>query len=128
MEIFSCCWGYRLGACTLQWRAIARHRNVAGRRSGDTYLLEHNAATGRDKIWSNNNDGEGTNWLGLQLMVVRDRLSGKQEWTRYIGTLINIDGHGDPHTPAAGNDWHRDQADFWHDFGMIEYYSLTKCR
>lgn len=36
------------------------------------FLLEHNSAIGRDEIWSNNGDGSGSNWLGLQLMLLRE--------------------------------------------------------
>lgn len=36
--------------------------------TGDSFLLEH----GRETRWSNNGDGSGSNWLGLQLMILRD--------------------------------------------------------
>jgi predicted NAD-dependent protein-ADP-ribosyltransferase YbiA (DUF1768 family) len=42
--------------------------------TGDAYLLEHTPCPGRDKIWSDNSDGSGSNWLGLQLMCIRERL------------------------------------------------------
>merc|ERR1712048_318593 len=58
-------------------------------QTGDAFILEHDPITGRDKIWSDNGDGEGTNWLGLQIMLTRDRLSGKREWTDYIASLID---------------------------------------
>ena len=45
---------------------------IALYHTGDSYLLEHNATSGRDKVWSDNSDGKGMNWLGLQLMIVRD--------------------------------------------------------
>ena len=38
------------------------------------FLLEHNSAT-RDLVWSNNNIGNGSNLLGLILMMIRDRLN-----------------------------------------------------
>ena len=41
------------------------------KNTGYTYLLEHNETVNRDKIWSNNNDGTGTNLLGLLLMLIR---------------------------------------------------------
>eukprot|EP00971_Amphidinium_carterae_P102336 2026061-Amphidinium_carterae.1 len=31
-------------------------------------------AHGRDKVWSNNNIGDGKNWLGMQLMLLRDKI------------------------------------------------------
>lgn len=72
----------------------------------DAFLLEHNSKSGRDKacvhcmawhgilgkwtgddpveraanlrqIWSDNLDGSGKNWLGLQLMLLRDQLRGR---------------------------------------------------
>ena len=39
-----------------------------------SFLLEHCEVKGRDVIWSNDNDGQGTNWLGLLLMIVRNSL------------------------------------------------------
>ena len=42
--------------------------------TGDAFLLEHNQRAGRDQVWSDNFNGEGTNWLGLQLMLLRDAL------------------------------------------------------
>ena len=46
----------------------------------DSFLLNHSAHPGRDEVWSDNCDGEGTNWLGLQLMLTRGELSGEYEW------------------------------------------------
>ena len=43
-------------------------------KTGYAFLLEHTPRCGRDAIWSDNNDGSGTNWLGLQLMCIRERL------------------------------------------------------
>ena len=40
--------------------------------TGNAFLLEHNSRSGRDMIWSDNEDGQGQNWLGLQLMLLRD--------------------------------------------------------
>jgi hypothetical protein len=42
--------------------------------TGDAFLLEHNSVHGRDATWSDNAVGDGENWLGMALMVVRDRL------------------------------------------------------
>lgn len=56
----------------------------------DAFLLEHNACVGRDKIWSNNCDGSGTNWLGLQLMLVRDELSGSRDWTEWLCKHVDL--------------------------------------
>lgn len=44
--------------------------------TGDAYLLEHNSTPGRDRIWSDNHDGTGTNYLGISLMDVRAEIKG----------------------------------------------------
>jgi predicted NAD-dependent protein-ADP-ribosyltransferase YbiA (DUF1768 family) len=41
-------------------------------KSGKAVLVEANTTKGRDKIWSNDNDGTGCNILGLLLMHIRD--------------------------------------------------------
>jgi len=38
------------------------------------YLLEHNNRAGKDKYWSDNNDGTGLNTLGKYLTAIRDGL------------------------------------------------------
>lgn len=58
--------------------------------TGDAYLLEHNEQTGRDNIWSDNHDGTGTNWLGLQLMLLRDQLGSRDDWTSWISRQIDL--------------------------------------
>jgi hypothetical protein len=62
--------------------------------TGDAYLLEHNTSVGRDLIWSDNHLGEGTNWLGLQCMLIRDQLnkkSGPGSWTYFATHACGID-------------------------------------
>jgi len=57
----------------------------------DAYLLEHNSVTGRDTQWSDNSDGEGTNWLGLQLMILREQYrGGNRPWTTWLNQLIDL--------------------------------------
>jgi len=59
--------------------------------TNDAYLLEHNSVTGRDQQWSDNSDGEGTNWLGLQLMILREEYRGlDRPWTTWLIHLINL--------------------------------------
>jgi len=58
--------------------------------TGDAYFLEHNSVPNRDKIWSDNYDGEGTNWLGLQLMHLRGVLGGDKTWQTWIEGLIDM--------------------------------------
>jgi len=55
--------------------AIAALRDIL-LESGDAYLLEHNAAVGRDSTWSDNYDGTGENLLGKTLMELRASLGG----------------------------------------------------
>jgi len=58
-------------------------------KTGDAFLLNHSGRHGEDSVWSDNNDGEGTNWLGLQLMLLRDRRTGWKTWTKFIETSID---------------------------------------
>jgi len=63
----------------------------------DTFLLEHNVKLGRDTFWSDNCDGEGKNFLGLQLMLRRDELRNMNDetctpsWTKFISEVCQID-------------------------------------
>ncbi|CAJ1401939.1 unnamed protein product [Effrenium voratum] len=52
--------------------------------TGDAVLLEHNPVPNRDTIWSNNNDGSGKNWLGLQLMILRAELRREDRWLPWL--------------------------------------------
>jgi predicted NAD-dependent protein-ADP-ribosyltransferase YbiA (DUF1768 family) len=45
--------------------------------TGTCFLLEHTEVTGRDHVWSDNHNGEGMNWLGLQLMMLREAMGGR---------------------------------------------------
>jgi len=58
-------------------------------KTGDAFLLNHSGRHEEDPVWSDNNDGEGTNWLGLQLMLLRDRRTGWKKWTRFIESSID---------------------------------------
>eukprot|EP00746_Dinoflagellata_sp_MGD_P005572 gnl/MRDRNA2_/MRDRNA2_110811_c0_seq1.p1 gnl/MRDRNA2_/MRDRNA2_110811_c0~~gnl/MRDRNA2_/MRDRNA2_110811_c0_seq1.p1 ORF type:complete len:234 (-),score=45.30 gnl/MRDRNA2_/MRDRNA2_110811_c0_seq1:82-783(-) len=79
-------------------------------QTGDAYLLEHNAVEGRDKVWSDNLKGDGSNWLGLQLMLLRDALNsvGKNDvekpWTQYAGSLLDL-ASGAPKDPKGEEEW-----------------------
>jgi len=74
--------------------------------TGDAYLLEHNSLCGRDHIWSNNNVGDGTNWLGLQLMLIREQLclQSCKPWTDFASRLIDIET-GQPHDVSCRGEW-----------------------
>jgi len=73
--------------------------------TGDNYLLEHNERSGRDKVWSDNLDGTGTNWLGLQVMILREELQHEQEkassWTKFVEPLLDVEGSGAPYDGGA---------------------------
>ena len=62
-------------------------------QTSDTFLLEHNERAGRDSTWSDDHDGSGTNWLGCQLMLVRDELRGtcQKPWTQFIVNSLDTD-------------------------------------
>eukprot|EP01065_Artemidia_motanka_P009600 TRINITY_DN14926_c0_g1_i1.p1 TRINITY_DN14926_c0_g1~~TRINITY_DN14926_c0_g1_i1.p1 ORF type:complete len:560 (+),score=191.37 TRINITY_DN14926_c0_g1_i1:48-1682(+) len=59
-------------------------------RTGDAFLLEHSPVAGRDRVWSDNRVGDGTNWLGLLLMLRRDELGGGRAWTDWIAAHVNL--------------------------------------
>lgn len=60
------------------------------------YLLEHNVREGRDKIWSDNCRGDGMNWLGMQLMIIRGECLAKNHphapntWYDYLQQWTDI--------------------------------------
>mmetsp|Transcript_19525 Transcript_19525/g.45413 ORF Transcript_19525/g.45413 Transcript_19525/m.45413 type:complete len:524 (+) Transcript_19525:80-1651(+) len=70
--------------------------------TGDCFLLEHNADVGRDAVWSDNSIGDGKNWLGMQLMLVRDELLGTTRWTDFINRAANREPLGQP---KGGPEW-----------------------
>jgi len=72
--------------------------------TGDAFLLHHNSASGRDTVWSDNCDGEGTNWLGLQLLLLRDQLTGLTDWTDFLVSLVDRDS-GKPLGYQARHTW-----------------------
>jgi len=62
-------------------------------RTDDAFLVGHNAGASGDWVWSNNGKGgDGANWMGLQLMLIRDELQGAGlAWTRYIQGPCGVD-------------------------------------
>jgi predicted NAD-dependent protein-ADP-ribosyltransferase YbiA (DUF1768 family) len=74
------------------------HGDLASKleQTGDAFLLEHNDRCGKDSIWSDNEDGTGQNWLGLQLMLVRawNRPGQKDSWSHEIERIIDPDSGG----------------------------------
>lgn len=69
--------------------------------TGDAYLVEHQEGYDSDNTWSDFCDGSGSNWLGLNLMRVRDELvsadSGARvgsNWTTFIDTAYDPSSGG----------------------------------
>ena len=60
--------------------------------TNNSFIVEHNIVKGRDTRWSDDFDGTGLNWMGLLLMIIRDkaRLPKNQYWTLWIKKHINI--------------------------------------
>ncbi|MGB3468104.1 MAG: NADAR family protein [Cyclobacteriaceae bacterium] len=75
--------GYKTGEEAMKQILIAKFSDASLKKAlgatGDAYLLEHGAQRkNQDMVWSDGNDGTGTNHLGLSLMEVRDHyFSGK---------------------------------------------------
>jgi ribA/ribD-fused uncharacterized protein len=59
--------------------------------TGNSFLQEHNPKEGRDKKWSDNHDGTGTNWLGICLMLCREELLGVNIWTNWLSYHIDLE-------------------------------------
>merc|ERR1712048_478856 len=79
--------------------------------TGDAFLLAHASVTdlspeSDNSFWSDNSNGEGMNLLGLQLMMIRDRLSGVEEnpKMRYFESLMDLNT-GKAHTAFAEKRW-----------------------
>mmetsp|Transcript_42534 Transcript_42534/g.121671 ORF Transcript_42534/g.121671 Transcript_42534/m.121671 type:complete len:299 (-) Transcript_42534:61-957(-) len=58
--------------------------------TGDAFILAHDPTSRPDDYWANGGHGEGGNQLGLLLMLVRDRLCGRQAWTSYVTDLFDL--------------------------------------
>mmetsp|Transcript_26013 Transcript_26013/g.57203 ORF Transcript_26013/g.57203 Transcript_26013/m.57203 type:complete len:433 (-) Transcript_26013:83-1381(-) len=84
--------------------------------TGEAFMLEHNSTVGRDQIWSNNHIGDGRNWLGLQLMLVRDELRLRTasithrpslcSWTDFFRNLVDLES-GEPLASSDAQRWRR---------------------
>jgi len=57
--------------------------------TGDAFLLCHASEAGRGGEWSDCGNGTGANWLGLQLMLLRDRKTGWKRWTEFIEQSVD---------------------------------------
>jgi predicted NAD-dependent protein-ADP-ribosyltransferase YbiA (DUF1768 family) len=82
--------------------------------TGNAFLLWHGSAAGRDELWSNNHVGDGINWLGMQLMLVRDELraelraqtadGGAMTWLQYIDGIFDLE-EGKPYNEETAQAW-----------------------
>lgn len=70
--------------------------------TGPAFLLEHNSISDRDKVWSNNHVGDGTNWLGMQLMLLRDEIAGQRTWRDFIVSFCQLDPDNGHHGSQQG--------------------------
>lgn len=74
-------------------------------RTGGAFLVEHNSKERRDTIWSNNSVGDGQNWLGMQLMLVRGRsVQDDGGWAHRIEEWIDIES-GSPKNNNFAQKW-----------------------
>lgn len=73
-------------------------------KTGDSFLLEHSGqrVSGGD-VWDNS-DVCCENWIGIQLMLIRDRLAGTDRWTHYLEDVVDL-GVGRPHDDQPGGEW-----------------------
>merc|ERR1719361_3148457 len=70
-------------------------------KTGDSFLLFHCGMKGPTTddgtscpfpgscIWSDNDNGDGSNWLGMQLMLLRDRRTGWKRWQDFIEESVD---------------------------------------
>jgi len=58
--------------------------------TGDDFLLCHSCEEGLDVVWSNNHIGNGMNWLGMQLMLMRSSRTGFRRWAQFIESNFDI--------------------------------------
>jgi predicted NAD-dependent protein-ADP-ribosyltransferase YbiA (DUF1768 family) len=58
--------------------------------TGDDFLLCHSCEEGLDVGWSNNHVGNGMNWLGMQLMLIRSSRTGWRRWAQFIESNFDI--------------------------------------
>merc|ERR1712232_111638 len=79
-------------------------------RTGSAFLLEHSSKVGDDlhRNWPDNYFCEdGLNWIGMQLMIIRDELQGEYAWTPFLeyGCTVNLTT-GRHDTELGRNRWH----------------------
>lgn len=78
------------------------------KETDNAFLLNHKS-TGGDVIWSDGNDGTGKNWLGMQLMLLRDTQSNHKGtyWTNWLTDMCAIDINTGELLNRRNNLWER---------------------
>lgn len=73
--------------------------------TGDSLLLENEGQRScADDVWPNQCEVDCVNWLGIQLMLLRDRLTGECSWTNYLESVIDT-GIGRPLDDSIDGPW-----------------------
>lgn len=63
---------------------------IALEKTDDDFLLCHSSGYDPNAmVWSNGANGEGTNWLGMQLMLIRSNRTGWKRWTAFIQSQVD---------------------------------------
>jgi predicted NAD-dependent protein-ADP-ribosyltransferase YbiA (DUF1768 family) len=62
---------------------------LALEKTGDDFLLCHSSDHDPFSVWSNGANGQGTNWLGMQLMLIRSNRTGWKRWTTFIQSQVD---------------------------------------
>jgi len=62
---------------------------IALEQTGDDFLLCHSSDYDPDATWSNGGNGQGMNWLGMQLMLIRSNRTGWKRWATFIQTQVD---------------------------------------
>jgi len=68
------------------------------------FLLQQSDGAADGDAHSDNPYSDPLNWLGMQLMLVRDELSGDKAWTKYIKSLVDVES-GRPWSPFQARQW-----------------------
>jgi len=58
-------------------------------KTGDDFLLCHSSDHDPNATWSDGANGQGTNWLGMQLMLIRSNRTGWKRWTTFIQSQVD---------------------------------------
>jgi len=63
---------------------------IALEKTGDDFPLCHSFDHDPNAKWSNGANGQGTNWLGMQLMLIRSTRTGWKRWATFIQSQIDV--------------------------------------